>query len=68
MYELKGKAVHYIIAVIIWYSIVVLLCAIGNEELAILGVVLGVLPYIIIGCILLLCLVDRLIQVVRNGL
>ena len=67
MYELKGKAVYYIIAVNIWYSIVVLLCTIGNTELAILGVVLGVLPYVVIGCIIFLCLVDRLIQVVRNG-
>ena len=66
MYELKGKAITYIILVNIWYGMVVLLCTTGNSMMFSLGVLLGVMPYIVLGCILLLCSIDKLVRWVNR--
>ena len=62
MYELKGKTSYYLIVVVMWYMMVVLLCTTGSNEMYLLGTMLGVLPYVVIGCIILLCGVEKVIK------
>ena len=66
MYELKGKAINYIIVVNMWYLMVVILCTTGSNELFSLGVAFGVLPYVVVAFIVVLCGADKLSKWVCN--